>query len=105
LLTVSVVRRACSSATLVECVENLVNWAEIPLEKALQTVTSTPARMLGLQDCKGSLEVGADADLVVLSEGVGPDGRVTLSVDEVYKFGVKVHDSAQMEEGAVKARL
>jgi len=45
--------------------------------------------MLGLQGVKGSLDAGADADLVILSEEV--EGTVTkLVVDEVWKFGTLV---------------
>ena len=94
-----------SSATIIECIQNLVNWAEIPVEKALETVTSNPARMLGVQDRKGTLNVGADADLVVLDEHVGADGKVELSVDEVWKFGVKVYESKTAEATKSRAML
>jgi len=46
--------------------------------------------MLGLQAIKGSLKAGADADLVVLSEGTAAGGKITLVIDEVWKFGVRV---------------
>ncbi len=38
-------------------------------------MTATPAAMLGVQGVKGSLDAGADADLVVLSEEVLGEGR------------------------------
>lgn len=91
---------AGSSATLVECLENLLEWAEVPLVTALKTVTETPARMLGLEGTKGTLSAGADADLVVLTEGETRQGKATLRVDEVWKFGVKVHENE--EKKAVK---
>jgi len=37
------------------------------LENAINTVTKNPAKVLGLQDKKGSLEKGKDADLVLLN--------------------------------------
>jgi len=37
------------------------------LENAINTVTKNPAKVLGLQDKKGSLEKGQDADLVLLN--------------------------------------
>ncbi len=43
--------------------------------------------MLGVQGVKGSLDAGADADLVVLSEEGESGGLV---VDEVWKFGVRI---------------
>lgn len=45
--------------------------------------------MLGLQGVKGSLEAGADADLVILSDE-GEEGSSRLVVDEVWKFGQRV---------------
>jgi N-acetylglucosamine-6-phosphate deacetylase len=41
---------------------------------------------------KGTLEEGADADLVVLQEVRDEDGTVELRVDEVWKFGVGVFE-------------
>ncbi|RCI15958.1 hypothetical protein L249_2737 [Ophiocordyceps polyrhachis-furcata BCC 54312] len=71
-----------SSITLLECVNNFLSWTGATIPQALRAVTATPAAMLGLQGIKGTLEPGADADLVVLSE---VDGK--LELDEVWKFG------------------
>jgi N-acetylglucosamine-6-phosphate deacetylase len=46
--------------------------------------------MLGLEDVKGTLAPGADADLVILTEEEG--GR-KLKLDEVWKFGSRVSRS------------
>ena len=46
--------------------------------------------MLGLEGVKGSLEPGADADLVILSDEKVADG-IQLVVEEVWKFGTRVH--------------
>ena len=40
----------------------------IPRDVALKSVTLHPARALGLGGAKGSLEVGKDADLIVLTD-------------------------------------
>ncbi|KAA8636621.1 hypothetical protein SMACR_03837 [Sordaria macrospora] len=93
---------AGSSATLLECVNNLLLWTGMSIPKALASVTSTPAEMLGLESVKGSLQPGADADLVVFGEvdvevedllggsGSGKTKRKQLVVEEVWKFGVRV---------------
>jgi N-acetylglucosamine-6-phosphate deacetylase len=81
---------AFSSITLIECVNNFLNWSGEDIPEALKAVTSTPAAMLGLRGLKGCLDNGADADLVVLSESQR-GGKVELVVDEVWKFGTKVH--------------
>jgi N-acetylglucosamine-6-phosphate deacetylase len=80
---------AGSAISLIECVNNFMQWTGAGIARSLGTVTGTPARVLGLQEKKGSLEVGADADLVVLSEVIGEEG-VELVVDEVWKFGERV---------------
>ncbi len=50
--------------------------------------------MLGLQGIKGTLDAGADADLVVLSD-VKDAAGTRLVIDEVWKFGTKVHQRAR----------
>lgn len=80
-----------SSITLLECVNNFLKWTGYSIPQALQAVTATPAAMLGLGGVKGTLEAGADADLIILSEAHG--GR-QLELDEVWKFGTRVSRSS-----------
>lgn len=95
-----------STITLIECVENFLNWTGSTIPQALQAVTGTPAAMMGLQGVKGTLASGADADLVILSVEDDDDessasgsassnasstgGSIRLTVDEVWKFGTRV---------------
>ncbi|GAB1315906.1 N-acetyl-glucosamine-6-phosphate deacetylase [Madurella fahalii] len=81
---------AGSSITLIECVNNFLNWTGATIPQALKAVTATPAAMLGVQAVKGYLDAGADADLVVLSEETTCEGRRSLVVDEVWKFGARI---------------
>jgi N-acetylglucosamine-6-phosphate deacetylase len=76
-----------SSITLIECVNNFLSWSGASIPQALKAVTSTPAAVLGLQGVKGTLEPGADADLVIF----GTDSHTSLVVDEVWKFGRRVY--------------
>ncbi|KAA8897426.1 hypothetical protein FN846DRAFT_963785 [Sphaerosporella brunnea] len=87
---------AGSSVTLLECLNNFIKWTDASIASALRTVTETPAKMLGLYGVKGSLRPGADADFVVLSERKDVEGNVSLVVDEVWKFGVKVVGSGSI---------
>ncbi|KAK3682536.1 carbohydrate esterase family 9 protein [Podospora appendiculata] len=80
---------AGSSITLIDCVNNFLSWSGATIPQAIKAVTTTPAAMLHVQGIKGSLDAGADADLVILSEEKS-EGRTTLVVDEVWKFGAKV---------------
>jgi N-acetylglucosamine-6-phosphate deacetylase len=80
---------AGSSITLLECVNNFLEWSGVGIPTALKAVTATPAAMLGFQGVKGTLSHNADADLVVFSE-VHDGGISRLVVDEVWKFGTLV---------------
>ncbi|KID92909.1 N-acetylglucosamine-6-phosphate deacetylase [Metarhizium guizhouense ARSEF 977] len=84
---------AGSSITLLECVNNFLEWSGTGIPQALKAVTSTPAAMLGFQGIKGSLEAGADADLVIFSEeeSTTGSGSKQLVLDEVWKFGSLLH--------------
>jgi len=56
---------AGSVATTNRLVKNMVELAEVPLVEAVRMQTLTPARMMGIDQTKGSLYVGKDADVVV----------------------------------------
>ncbi|MFC5410352.1 N-acetylglucosamine-6-phosphate deacetylase [Larkinella bovis] len=61
---------AGSVATADRLVRNMITLAGVPLPEAVRMITSTPARMLGVQDRKGSLLAGKDADLVIFDENI-----------------------------------
>jgi len=81
-------RIAGSVVDLIDCVNNFKRFTGCGTAKALACVTSTPAKMLGedVERSKGKLDIGMDADLVVLDEGLDGD----LTVQQVWKFGVQV---------------
>jgi N-acetylglucosamine-6-phosphate deacetylase len=80
---------AGSCATLGECLENFWEWSGASVPEVVRAVTAAPAEMLGLSGVKGTLEEGADADLVVL-DAREVEGRKRVGVEGVWKFGVKV---------------
>jgi N-acetylglucosamine-6-phosphate deacetylase len=57
---------AGSTLTLDVALRRAVQVNGLPLEQAVQALSTNPARLLGLADRVGSLEAGKDADLVVL---------------------------------------
>jgi len=59
---------AGSALTLDQAVRNIVEFTVAPLPEAIQMATLTPARSIGVADCKGSLEPGKDADIVILDD-------------------------------------
>lgn len=80
---------------MIECANNFLKWSGTSIPNVLRAVTSTPAKMLGLQGIKGSLEAGADADLVIFSEEKDEDGAPRLAIDEVWKFGSRVYHKSE----------
>ncbi|WP_266365766.1 N-acetylglucosamine-6-phosphate deacetylase [Tellurirhabdus rosea] len=56
---------AGSVATADRLLETVLTTTDIPLLDAVRMLTSTPARIMGVADRKGSLAPGMDADLVV----------------------------------------
>ncbi|MGJ1262152.1 N-acetylglucosamine-6-phosphate deacetylase [Sphingobacterium spiritivorum] len=61
---------AGSVATCNQLVRNYRDLAGIPLQEVVSMLTGVPARILGVQDRKGSLETGKDADLVVFDQDI-----------------------------------
>ncbi|MFC4776751.1 N-acetylglucosamine-6-phosphate deacetylase [Paenibacillus sp. GCM10023252] len=58
---------AGSTLTMDAALRNVLTWTGKPLEQVLPAFTSNPARQAGCADRKGSLQVGMDADFVLLS--------------------------------------
>src|SRR5205809_96132 len=57
---------AGSTLTLDRAVRNLVEWLDVPLYEAIASASATPARSMKLDNVKGIIHPGADADLVFL---------------------------------------
>jgi N-acetylglucosamine-6-phosphate deacetylase len=57
---------AGSVATTDRLVRNMVKLAEIPLVDAIKMVSHTPARIIGVDQKKGSIEKGKHADVVIM---------------------------------------
>jgi N-acetylglucosamine-6-phosphate deacetylase len=68
---------AGSVATAERLLATVVRDADLPLTDAVAMWSSTPARVAGVQDRKGSLAVGKDADIVAL--GPGFDVRLVIA--------------------------
>ena len=75
--------RAGSTLTTGQALKNLAAFTGEPLERVLPLLTCNPARLIGLEDRKGSITPGKDADLVVL------DGA--LDVTQTYVSGCCVY--------------
>ena len=77
---------ASSTARANQLVRNMVRLADCTLVDAVRMASTTPAEALGLGDRKGRVQVGYDADLVVLDEAL--DVKATMVGGEVvYRAG------------------
>lgn len=61
---------AGSVATTDRLVRTMVETAGIPLPEAVRMMTATPARILGVDDRKGSLQAGKDADIILFDDHI-----------------------------------
>ncbi|MBE9665492.1 N-acetylglucosamine-6-phosphate deacetylase [Mucilaginibacter boryungensis] len=61
---------AGSVATADRLVRNMVQMADVPLIDAVRMMTATPARIMGIDDKKGSLVIGKDADIVIFDSDI-----------------------------------
>jgi len=61
---------AGSVLTMDKAVQNMVNKVGIQLPKAIQMASFNPAKSIGIDDKKGSLELGKDADIVILNKNL-----------------------------------
>jgi N-acetylglucosamine-6-phosphate deacetylase len=59
-----------------QLLNKLITFTDCPLDVAIKTVTQNPAGLLGLEDKKGSIAPGKDADLVLLD----PDCSVHTTI-------------------------
>jgi N-acetylglucosamine-6-phosphate deacetylase len=73
---------AGSTLTLDRALRNIVSM-DVPLPDAVRMLTLNPASLLGLKPKKGSLLAGADADVLLLDQG--------LHVTNVWARGVALN--------------
>ncbi|WP_223818198.1 N-acetylglucosamine-6-phosphate deacetylase [Mucilaginibacter rubeus] len=63
--------RSAFAGSVVTCdklIKNMVQLADVPLGEAIKMMTINPARVMGVDQQKGSLIVGKDADLVLMTD-------------------------------------
>lgn len=68
--------RSCLAGSVASCdilVRNLYHEVGLPLHDCVKMASLTPARVLGLENCKGRLQAGCDADLILF------DGQIRVS--------------------------
>ena len=70
---------AGSVATTDRLVRTMVNLADVPLEHAVKMMTLTPSRIMHIDDRKGSIKAGKDADFVIFDDNVKVEYTIVAS--------------------------
>lgn len=78
---------AGSVATTDRLVRTMVQIAEVPLLESVRMITQTPARILGVDNQKGVLLPGMDADIVIFNQDI--------EIDKTIINGEVVYDSTR----------
>jgi len=61
---------AGSVATADRLVRTMIKLADVPLLEAVRMITKTPARIMKIDNKKGSLATGKDADILIFDEDI-----------------------------------
>lgn len=61
---------AGSVATADRLVQNMINLANVSITDAVRMITRTPARIMGVENRKGTIAAGMDADIVIFDRHV-----------------------------------
>lgn len=77
---------AGSVATADRLVRTMMEMANCSLPDTIQMITATPARIMGVDDAKGSLQKGKDADLLIFDEAIHI-GMTMVKGNIVYQAG------------------
>lgn len=60
--------RAGSTLTMDRAINNIMKFTGKPMEECSQLISNNPATLLGIEDQKGKIAIGKDADIVLLNE-------------------------------------
>lgn len=75
---------AGSVATFDRLVRNMITMANVPLLDAVRMASTTPARIMGVSDRKGSLAKGKNADIIIFDENINV-GMTMVGGKVIYK--------------------
>ena len=83
---------AGSIATSNRLVHNMVTMADVPLQEAVQMATDTPAKIMKIENKKGTLAPGKDADIVIF------DGDINIEMTII--MGKIIYHKSIVDEAA-----
>lgn len=69
---------AGSTLNLRDAVYNIIHYLNIPIEDAIRMASLSPARAIGIDKYKGSIEVGKDADVILIDKDINILGTMVM---------------------------
>lgn len=69
---------AGSTLNLREAVYNMINYLDIPIKDAIRMASLSPSKAIGADRYKGSIEVGKDADMILIDEKINILGTMIM---------------------------
>lgn len=69
---------AGSTLNLRDAVRNMMNYLDIPMKDAIRMASLSPAKAIGVDRYKGSIEIGKDADLILIDKEIHILGTMVM---------------------------
>ena len=79
-----------SIASGIRLIQVMAEKAEIPVADCVRMAATNPARLMSINDRKGSIEQGKDADLILFDENFGRDGLINGRHDRIQSLDLLV---------------
>jgi len=76
-----------SISTMDSCVRTMVNLVDVPLVEAVRMATFNPARVIGEEEKTGSIEIGKQANLLIMNQ--------QLEIEKTYIHGQLVYSKGE----------
>ena len=77
---------AGSTLTMIQALKNVIEFTGYSLEEVLPSFTMVPARQAKVDHAKGSIEIGKDADFLIVDE--------QLTIQSTYVKGIEVYNKS-----------
>ena len=69
---------AGSTLNLRDAVYNMVSHLNIPIKDVIRMASLSPAKAIGIDKYKGSIEIGKDADLILIDKNINILGTMVM---------------------------
>ena len=69
---------AGSTLNLRDAVYNMIYYLDIPINDAIRMASLSPAKAIGINGHKGSIEIGKDADMILIDKDINVLGTMVM---------------------------